>query len=78
MVVEAEGKILSVTSNDMKANIYGDIAVLTGTQDSVVQLRGRQLSERQVFTDVFRYRRGHWLLVLAHSVELPAADSQGT
>jgi len=72
-VAQVEGDILSIGSDDMKVNIYGDIAVLTGTQNSVVRLHGKHETDRQVFTDVFRYRNKRWLLVLAYSGELRPA-----
>lgn len=71
MAAQTDGEILSIGSDDMKVNIYGDhVAILTGIQDSKVQLHGRHLAVRQIFTDVFRYRSGHWLCVLAYSAEL--------
>jgi len=65
-----DGIILDITSNDLHAQIIGDVAVVTGTQNSVVRLPdGNRATSSVLFTDVFTRRKNRWLLVLAHGVE---------
>jgi len=64
-------KILSISSEDMKVDFFGDVAILTGTQTAVVELDGKSVISLTAFTDVFQRRGPQWLLVLAHSIELP-------
>lgn len=67
-----EGTILSVMSNDMRVQIYGELAVLSGTQRAVVRLNeGKQVTGIGVFTDLFARRDGRWLLIFAHNIDLP-------
>jgi ketosteroid isomerase-like protein len=67
-----EGTILSVTSDNMRVQLHGEIAVLSGTQKAVVKLKdGKQVTGLGIFTDVFAHRNGRWLLVFAHNIDLP-------
>jgi ketosteroid isomerase-like protein len=67
-----DGTILSVSSDNMRVQMHGDIAVLSGTQKAIVKLRdGKQVTGLGIFTDVFALRNGRWLLVFAHNVDLP-------
>ncbi len=66
-------QILEVWSEDLAASVYGETGVLTGTQ--LARTRddaGKETVSAQAFTDIFVRHDGHWLLVLAHSVEIPA------
>jgi uncharacterized protein (TIGR02246 family) len=70
-----EGSILSVSSDNMRVQVYGDLAVLSGTQKAVVRLKdGKQVTGLGVFTDLFARRQGRWLLLFAHNVDLPSSD----
>jgi hypothetical protein len=56
----------------MRVQLYGDIAVLTGTQKAVVRLKeGKQVIGLGIFTDVFARRNGRWLVVFARNIDLP-------
>lgn len=67
-----EGTILSITSDNMRVQLYGEIAVLSGTQKAVVHMKdGKQGIGLGIFTDVFAFRNGRWLLVFAHNIDLP-------
>ncbi len=70
-------RILSVWGEQLKVHVYGETAVLTGRQRALVEnAEGRQEDGgTQIFTDVFVRREGRWLLVLAHTVELPQASA---
>jgi ketosteroid isomerase-like protein len=66
-------KIVSVWSEDMKVNVYGDVAVTTGTQKAKIQNEeSKEEISATAFVDVFVKRQGKWKLVLAHSMDLPA------
>lgn len=70
--------ILSVDSDDMKASVYGDTAVLTGVQRSRYRDgAGREDVSVSAFTDVFVRRGGEWVMVLAYGVDLPPAPEAG-
>ena len=67
-------EILSVRGEGVRADVFGETAVVTGVQRARVRVEGRELDSVGAFTDVFVLRRGRWLLRLAHSVELPAGQ----
>jgi ketosteroid isomerase-like protein len=61
-------------AEEMKIHIYGDIAVVTGVQNSKVRSeRAGVQSGDTAFTDVFRKEAGEWQLVLAFGVDIPPA-----
>lgn len=65
-------EIVDLWSEDMAVNVYGEIAVLTGTQLARTRdSAGQQQISAQAFTDIFAKRDGRWQMVLAHSVEIP-------
>ena len=67
------GRILSVEGENLRVNVYGDTAVLTGVQRARVRTEdGAEQTGANAFTDIFVRRRGRWRLALAHGVELPA------
>jgi ketosteroid isomerase-like protein len=71
------GRILSVEGKDLRVRRFGETAVLTGVQLTVLRTDdGKELESIVAFTDIFVRRRGRWGLALAHGVELPtpAAD----
>ena len=77
LVQAIPARILSVRGENLKVNVYGQTAVLTGAQRSTTQGdNGKEETSAAAFTDIFIKRQGRWLLVLAYSVELPAAPSQ--
>lgn len=66
-------KILDVHGEELKVNVYGEIAVLTGVQLADVRAPEGEVEESVVaFTDVFVRREERWLMVLAYGVELPS------
>ena len=71
-VASLPGRILSVKGSELRVNVYGDTAVLTGVQRSRVRTDdGVEHASTVAFTDVFVKRRGRWRLSLAYGVELP-------
>jgi len=66
-------EILSLRGEELKVNVYGDTAVLTGVQIAEARPPEGETEESAVaFTDVFLRRNGQWLMVLAYGVELPS------
>jgi ketosteroid isomerase-like protein len=64
--------ILSLRGEELKVNVYGETAVLTGVQVAEARPPEGETEESAVaFTDVFLRRDGRWLMVLAYGVELP-------
>jgi len=66
-------EILAIRGEELKVNVYGETAVLTGMQLAEVRIPEGAAEEGAVaFTDVFVRRDGRWLMVLAYAVELPS------
>ena len=66
------GQILSVEGSELRVNVYGDVAILTGLQTSRARLAdGTEHTSKVAFTDVFVKQRGRWRLSLAYGFELP-------
>ncbi len=69
-------KILSLRGEELRVDVYGETAVLTGVQLAEAQPPEGEAEESAVaFTDVFVRRDGRWLMVLAYGVELPAEEA---
>jgi ketosteroid isomerase-like protein len=72
-------EILSIRGEELKVNVYGDTAVLTGVQVAEARPPEGETEESAVaFTDVFLRREGRWLMVLAYGVELPSESDTST
>jgi ketosteroid isomerase-like protein len=66
-------EILSLRGDELKVNVYGEVAVLTGVQYAEARPPEGEAEESAVaFTDIFVRRDGRWLMVLAYGVELPS------
>lgn len=71
------GRILSVEGKDLRVRLFGETAVLTGVQLTVLRTDdGKELESIVAFTDIFVRRERRWRLALAHGVELPAPSAQ--
>ena len=70
-------EIVSIQGEELKVNVYGDIAVVTGLQFAKTKGDDGKVETGAVaFTDVFVKRNGKWMLSLAHAVDLPQAPNQ--
>lgn len=70
-------EILSIRGEELKVNVYGETAVLTGVQRAEARAPEGEPEESAVaFTDVFVRSEGRWLMVLAYGVELPSDSDQ--
>jgi ketosteroid isomerase-like protein len=66
-------EILAIRGEELKVNVYGETAVLTGVQLAEARTPEGAAEESAVaFTDVFVKLEGRWLMVLAYGVELPS------
>ncbi len=66
-------EIIALRGEELKVNVYGETAVLTGLQLAEAQPPEGKAEESVVaFTDVFVRREGRWLMVLVYGVELPS------
>jgi ketosteroid isomerase-like protein len=63
-----DNKVESETLGDMKVRVFGDTAVVTGSDEEKSSYKGKDTSGHYTWTDVFVRRHGRW----------QAAASQGT
>jgi ketosteroid isomerase-like protein len=63
-----DNKLESITLGGMKVRVFGDTAVVTGSDDEKSSYKGKDTSGHYTWTDVFVKRQGRW----------QAAASQGT
>jgi ketosteroid isomerase-like protein len=64
------GHIDSATLGDMKVRVFGDTAVVTGTDDEISMIDGKKSSDHYVWTDVFVKRNGRWLAVASQTAQI--------
>lgn len=70
-------EILSIRGEELKVNVFGETAILTGVQIAEARpLEGEPEESVVAFTDVFVRREGRWLMVLAYGVELPSGPDE--
>jgi len=60
----------SATMDDMKVRVFGDTAVVTGTDDEITMEDGKKSSDHYVWTDVFVKRNGQWLSVASQTAQI--------
>ena len=58
---------VSVTLGKMKVRVFGETAVVTGTDDEVTMKDGKKSSDHYVWTDVFVKRDGRWRAVASQT-----------
>jgi len=62
--------ITSATMGDMKVRIFGDTAVVTGSDDEVSEEGGTNSNSHYVWTDVFVKHHEKWLAVASQTTEI--------
>jgi ketosteroid isomerase-like protein len=62
--------ITSATMGDMTVRVFGDAAVVTGTDNEVTMEDGKKASDHYVWTDVFVKRNGKWLAVASQTAQI--------
>lgn len=64
--------IVSIWGEELKVNVYGNTAVMTGLQFAKTKGgEGKEETSAVMFTDVFVKQKGKWMLSLAHAMDLP-------
>jgi ketosteroid isomerase-like protein len=67
-----DSKTESITLGEMKVRIFGDTAIVTGSDDEKSSYKGKDMSGRYTWTDVFVKRKGHWQAVASQGTLMPA------
>ena len=62
--------VVSATLGDMRVRVFGDTAVVTGTDDEITMTDGKKSSDHYVWTDVFLKRNGKWLAVASQTAQI--------
>jgi ketosteroid isomerase-like protein len=60
----------SATLGEMKVRVFGDAAVVTGTDDEITMKDGKKSTDHYVWTDVFVKRNGKWLAVASQTAQI--------
>ena len=66
------GALQSTVLRDMKIRVYGNTAVVTGTDTEKGEYHGKDSSGKYCWTDVFVRRNGRWQAVSSQSTKLTA------
>ena len=66
----------STVLRDMKVRIYGETAVITGTDTEQGEYHGKDSSGKYVWTDVFVRRNGRWQAVSSQSTKPARPDAK--
>jgi ketosteroid isomerase-like protein len=59
---------------DMKIRIFGNTALVSGTEIEMSQYKGKDSSGRYIWTDVFVLRKGRWQAVSSQSTKFATPD----
>ncbi len=73
-IASDSGSLDSTVLRDMKVRVYGNTAVVTGTDTETGDYHGRDSSGRYMWTDVFVRRAGRWQAVSSQSTLLTAVE----
>ena len=65
-----ERKLESVTTNEVKVRLLGDVAIVHGLSTVKSSLKGKDISGRYRWTDVFAKRGGRWQAVATQSTKV--------
>lgn len=69
-VMSGDFKYESVKSEDLRVEVYGKTAVLTGRFNANGKYRGNNFELSERYTAVFVKRNGHWQMVAEHASEI--------
>jgi hypothetical protein len=68
------GSLETTVLRDMKVRVYGNTAVVTGTDTEKGVYHGKDSSGKYLWTDVFVHRNGRWQAVSSQSTKLTAPE----
>ncbi len=71
----ASGSLQSTVLRDMKIRVYGNTAVITGTDTEKGEYHGKDSTGKYCWTDVFVRRNGHWQAVSSQSTKVTAPEA---
>src|SRR6266567_1333318 len=66
-----KGQLESITMGEMKVRVFGDSAVVTGSDDEKSSYKGKDTSGDYTWTDVFVKRQGRWQAAASQSTLIP-------
>jgi uncharacterized protein (TIGR02246 family) len=69
-------RYVSMTSTGRRIRLFGEFAIVHGSEEDVVEQSGRRFSVRYVYMDIVMKRAGRWQIVasqLAKPAEEPAS-----
>lgn len=65
--------VLFIGSEDLRVDVFGETAIVTGVQRAVIELPSRfTIEDFTMVNNVFVRRASRWLMVLSHAMNLPA------
>jgi ketosteroid isomerase-like protein len=64
------GHIDAATLGEMKVRVFGDTAVVTGTDDETITVDGKKSTDHYAWTDVFVKRNGSWTAVASQTAQI--------
>jgi ketosteroid isomerase-like protein len=73
-ISSGSGSLESTVLRDMKVRVYGNTAVVTGTDTEKGEYHGKDSSGKYLWTDVFVRRDGRWQAVSSQSTKLTAPE----
>ena len=71
MLKSGEDVISSCVTDDMKARVHGDAAVVTGRNTVKETLKGKDISGQYNWTDFFVKHNGRWLCLASVGSKVP-------
>jgi len=74
-IVSDSGSLQTTVLRDMKVRVYGNTAVVTGTDTETGDYHGEDSSGKYMWTDVFVRRGNRWQAVSSQSTRLTAPDA---
>jgi ketosteroid isomerase-like protein len=70
-ISSGEIKVESTNTSAMNVRVFGNAAVVTGTDVEKGTFKGKDTSGRYLWTDVFIKRHGHWQVVASQETLMP-------
>jgi ketosteroid isomerase-like protein len=70
-IKSGDNKMESQTVGEMKVRVFGDVAIVTGSDDEKSSYKGKDTSGHYVWTDAFVKRKGHWQAVASQLTFIP-------